>query len=63
MFHKHRVDLPYLSYFPYTTCYQKVRRLMRLNEYLESLAYKFCREYNAANVSLHVEIQAKYVDN
>ena len=41
---------------PYTRGYQKVRRLMRLNQYLWSYAYKFCRGYKTTNVLSVVKI-------
>ena len=47
----------------YTRGYQKVRRLMRWNQYLLSYAYKFSREYKTTNVLSVVKIWAIYVDN
>ena len=39
-----------------TRGYQKVRRLMRYNQYLLSYAYKFCRGYKTTNVLTVVKI-------
>ena len=50
-------------YHKITRGYQKVRRLMRWNQYLLSYVYKFSREYNTTNVLSVVNIWAIYVDN